>query len=67
MCYYVKSVCCFVHTMSYYVKSHVVMINVRVIMTTQCLIMLKGYGVMLNSRAVLFTRSFIMLMAMLLC
>ena len=53
--------------MSYYVKSHVVMINARVIMTTQCLIMLKGYGVMLNSRAVLSTRSFIMLMAMLLC
>ena len=51
--------------MSYYVKNHVVMINVRVIMTTQCLIMLKGYGVMLNSRAVLSTRSFIMLMAML--
>ena len=47
--------------MSFYVKSHVVMINASVIMTTQCLIMLKGYGVMLNSRAVLSTRSFIML------
>ena len=41
-------------------KGHVVMINARVVMTTQCLIMLKGYGVILNSR-VLSSRSFIML------
>ena len=31
------------------------MINARVVMSTQCLIMLNGYGVMLNSRVVLST------------
>ena len=36
------------------------MINARVVMSTQCLIMLKGYGVLLNSRVVLSIRSLIM-------
>ena len=56
-----QSVCCFVHTMSYYVKRSCCHDKHLVVMTTQYLIMLKDCGVMLNSRAVLSTQSFIML------
>ena len=37
------------------------MLNLRVVLSTQSLIMLKGYGVMFNSHAVLSTQSLIML------
>ena len=77
-CYYATHACCFVHTWSYSVKRlcyyvkklwsihHAIMLNICVVLSKQCLIMLKGY-VMSRNPVILFMKHVNLSVNVLLC
>ena len=58
--YYSIRACCFVHTVSYYVKNYIIVLNVKVVLSTQRLIMFKDHVIMLKACVLLSTQRLIM-------
>ena len=71
--------CCFVHTQSYSVKRlfyygkklwskhHAIMFNICVVLSKQCLIMLKDYAIMLRNPVIKFMKHVNLSVNVLLC